>query len=117
MQFTELQTAVGTEPVFETGLLLAGDQDPADVRRQLSRWTRAGKILHAVRIDPRIKVRDLSDAQSLAIQRVINQEGRVEGACRPIEQRFFGAGRAPREWTRQVDRCGLGDSSRPSPPT
>ena len=44
--------------------------------------TRAGKILHSARIDPRIKVRDLSDAQSLAIQRVINQEGRVEGDLR-----------------------------------
>ncbi len=30
---------VGDEPVFETGLLLAGDVDRANVRRQLSRWT------------------------------------------------------------------------------
>lgn len=39
---------VGDEPVFETGLLLAGDCDAADVRRQLSRWTRQGK-LHQIR--------------------------------------------------------------------
>ena len=32
------------EPVFETGLLLAGDVNPADVRRQLSRWVSAGRL-------------------------------------------------------------------------
>ncbi|HEX3554018.1 MAG TPA: hypothetical protein VIA62_12400 [Thermoanaerobaculia bacterium] len=36
--------SIGSEPVFETGLLLAGDVDPVDVRRQLSRWTRAGRL-------------------------------------------------------------------------
>jgi hypothetical protein len=35
---------VGEEPVFETGLLLAGDLGPAEARRQLYRWTRAGRI-------------------------------------------------------------------------
>jgi predicted transcriptional regulator of viral defense system len=45
MKFAELLAAVGDEPVFETGLLLAGDVDPADVRRQLSRWTRSGRLL------------------------------------------------------------------------
>jgi predicted transcriptional regulator of viral defense system len=30
--------------VFDTGLLLAGDVDPADVRRQLSRWTKTGRL-------------------------------------------------------------------------
>ena len=35
---------MGDEPVFETGLLLAGDVDPVDVRRQLSRWTAAGYL-------------------------------------------------------------------------
>ena len=35
---------VGEEPVFETGLLLAGEVDPKDVRRQLSRWTKAGRL-------------------------------------------------------------------------
>lgn len=44
MEFTELLEIVGGEPVFETGLLLAGDVDPANVRRQLSRWTAAGRI-------------------------------------------------------------------------
>ena len=42
MEFRELLNTVGDEPVFETGLLLAGKVDPADVRRQLSRWTNAG---------------------------------------------------------------------------
>ena len=45
MKFSELQALVQSEPVFETGLLLAGDVDPADVRKQLSRWTKAGKLL------------------------------------------------------------------------
>ncbi|NLG83333.1 MAG: hypothetical protein GX493_01730 [Firmicutes bacterium] len=45
MKFEELLAAVGDEPVFETGLLLAGDVDPSDVRRQLSRWVRSGRLL------------------------------------------------------------------------
>lgn len=44
MNFAELLEIVADEPVFETGLLLAGDVDPADVRRQLSRWVKAGRI-------------------------------------------------------------------------
>ncbi len=44
MEFSQLLEIVGDEPVFETGLLLAGDVDPANVRRQLSRWTQAGRI-------------------------------------------------------------------------
>ncbi|MFH1314516.1 MAG: type IV toxin-antitoxin system AbiEi family antitoxin domain-containing protein, partial [Candidatus Eisenbacteria bacterium] len=44
MEFLELIEIVGDEPVFETGLLLAGEVDPADVRRQLSRWTKAGRL-------------------------------------------------------------------------
>ena len=48
MNFGHLVEIVGDEPVFETGLLLAGDVDPADVRRQLSRWRRAGR-LHQLR--------------------------------------------------------------------
>lgn len=45
MRFEELLAAIGEEPVFETGLLLAGDVDPGDVRRQLSRWTELGRLL------------------------------------------------------------------------
>jgi predicted transcriptional regulator of viral defense system len=44
MEFRRLLEIVGDEPVFETGLLLAGDVAAADVHRQLSRWTRAGQI-------------------------------------------------------------------------
>jgi predicted transcriptional regulator of viral defense system len=44
MEFKHLLRLVGAEPVFETGLLLAGDVDPVDVRKQLSRWKAAGKI-------------------------------------------------------------------------
>lgn len=44
MEFSELLQIVGSEPVFETGLLLVGDVDSAHVRRQLSRWTKAGRV-------------------------------------------------------------------------
>jgi len=45
MKFEELLEIVGEEALFETGLLLAGDVDVADVRVQLSRWTAAGRII------------------------------------------------------------------------
>jgi predicted transcriptional regulator of viral defense system len=45
MDFTSLVEIVGDEPVFETGLLLAGAVNPAEVSRQLSRWTASGRIL------------------------------------------------------------------------
>lgn len=45
MKFSDLLAAVGDEPVFETSLLLAGPSSPGGVRRQLSRWARAGRIL------------------------------------------------------------------------
>ncbi len=44
MNFAQLVEQVGEEPLFETALLLAGEVDPRDVRRQLSRWTRAGRL-------------------------------------------------------------------------
>ncbi|MFP4346257.1 MAG: hypothetical protein ACLFU8_16300 [Anaerolineales bacterium] len=45
MEFEELLRIVEDTPLFETGVLLAGDVDPANVRRQLSRWTAVGKLL------------------------------------------------------------------------
>ena len=45
MQFEALLEEVGNLPLFRGSLLLAGDRDPADVRRQLSRWTTAGKVV------------------------------------------------------------------------
>ena len=44
MKFSQLLEMVGDEPIFETGLLLAGEIDPLDVRRQLSRWTQTGRL-------------------------------------------------------------------------
>ncbi|MDE0448764.1 MAG: hypothetical protein OXH96_19035 [Spirochaetaceae bacterium] len=44
MRLQELVEVVADEPVFETGLLLAGAVDPGSLRRQLSRWTRSGRI-------------------------------------------------------------------------
>jgi predicted transcriptional regulator of viral defense system len=45
MRFEELLETVGDLPLFQGSLLLAGDRDPGDVRRQLSRWTASGRIL------------------------------------------------------------------------
>lgn len=45
MDFETLLSTVGSEPVFETGFLLAGDVNPQNIRRQLSRWTKTGKIV------------------------------------------------------------------------
>jgi len=44
MKFQDAVQIVSDEPLFETGLLLAGSVDPDDIRRQLSRWTRNGRI-------------------------------------------------------------------------
>lgn len=44
MEFERLLEIVGDEPVFDTGLLLAGDVVPAAARRQLSRWTKVGRL-------------------------------------------------------------------------
>jgi hypothetical protein len=45
MKFSDLLRIVGDEPLFETGLLLAGDEDPRNVRRQLSRWVENGRLI------------------------------------------------------------------------
>jgi len=45
MKFERLLKIVGDEPLFETGLLLAGKVDSDDIRRQLVRWVAAGKII------------------------------------------------------------------------
>lgn len=44
MKFERLVEIVGSEPVFDAGVLLAGNVDPVDVRRQLSRWVAAGRL-------------------------------------------------------------------------
>lgn len=44
MEFSELVKIIQDEPVFDTGLLLAGEANPREIRRQLSRWKKAGKI-------------------------------------------------------------------------
>lgn len=45
MKFSELLETVGELPVFRASLLLAGDRDPADLRRQLARWNASGKVV------------------------------------------------------------------------
>lgn len=45
MKFNRIQEIVGAEPLFDTGLLLAGDVEPASVSRQLSRLVASGRVL------------------------------------------------------------------------
>jgi len=45
MDFPELLSIVGDQPLFETGLLLAGERDPAALRVQLARWVKSGRLL------------------------------------------------------------------------
>lgn len=44
MEFNRLLQIVDNLPTFETGLLLSGDVSTLDVHKQLSRWTRSGKL-------------------------------------------------------------------------
>lgn len=44
MTFEQLLALLGDEPVFETGLLLAGDVSPRYVHRQLSEWVSTSKL-------------------------------------------------------------------------
>lgn len=44
MKFDELLALIGNEPLFESGLLLAGPERPPLVRKQLSRWVQQGYL-------------------------------------------------------------------------
>lgn len=45
MNFDELVGLVGDEAVFSSGLLLSGKADERQVRLQLSRWVKAGRLI------------------------------------------------------------------------
>jgi predicted transcriptional regulator of viral defense system len=45
VNFTRLLELVGDEPVFDSALLLAGPVNVPDLRRQLTRWTKAGRLI------------------------------------------------------------------------
>jgi predicted transcriptional regulator of viral defense system len=44
MKWEDLLDLVGKEPLFESSQLLAGTDSPSEIRRQLSRWTAAGRL-------------------------------------------------------------------------
>ena len=44
MEFEHLLELVGAEPVFESSLLLAGKVSPENIRLQLTRWAKSGRI-------------------------------------------------------------------------
>lgn len=45
VKFESLLTIVEDRPFLETGFLLAGDVDPKEIRRQLSRWVTSGRLI------------------------------------------------------------------------
>lgn len=45
MKFAQLVEKTRQIPLFETGLLLSGQVDSGHIRRQLSRWVAAGKVI------------------------------------------------------------------------
>jgi len=45
MNFKKLIEKVGPNGLFRTGQILAGEYSPADVRRQLDRWVKSGRVL------------------------------------------------------------------------
>jgi predicted transcriptional regulator of viral defense system len=45
MKWDELLDLIGSEPLFESSQLLAGTDSPGEIRRQLSRWTAAGRVI------------------------------------------------------------------------
>jgi hypothetical protein len=45
MNIDSVREMLGDQAVFRTGNLLAGQQKPAHVRRQLARWVKAGKVI------------------------------------------------------------------------
>ncbi len=45
MNFGDVVSLVGSEPVFASALLLAGETPEAQVRLQMSRWVAAGKLV------------------------------------------------------------------------
>lgn len=44
MEFDKLLQIVDNLPTFDTGLLLSGNVSPFDIRKQISRWTKSGKL-------------------------------------------------------------------------
>jgi len=44
MKWDEFLHMIDDQPIFEPAMLFAGDARPAEVRRQLSRWVKAGKL-------------------------------------------------------------------------
>jgi predicted transcriptional regulator of viral defense system len=44
MEFNSLLKLLGDESIFESSILLAGNVDPKEIRIQLSRWVKSGKI-------------------------------------------------------------------------
>ncbi len=45
MTFAGLLQLLGDEPIFDSGILMVGQVDPGYVQRQLSGWTRSGKLV------------------------------------------------------------------------
>jgi len=49
MKWPDLLALLGGAALFESSMLLAGDDSPAEVRRQLSRWVASGRLIQVRR--------------------------------------------------------------------
>jgi predicted transcriptional regulator of viral defense system len=45
MKWDDLLELIGQEPVFHSSILMAGEVNPADLGRQLSRWVKSGRLI------------------------------------------------------------------------
>jgi len=115
MEFARLLEIVADEPVFESGLLLAGGVNPGDVRKQLSRWTKAGQLyqlrrgLYALAQEGVRERKSLKDVYEMARRRMDPAYGKypIYEHCMPFDvSRAYDEAsgiRHPRIWTAKRD--------------
>lgn len=93
MKFEDLVDTVADLPCFTGSLLLAGDRNPVDVRRQLSRWKGAGKVIQLrrnlyvlaepwrkVRPHPFLLANELQSPSYVSLQSALDFDGLIPEA-------------------------------------
>jgi predicted transcriptional regulator of viral defense system len=93
MKWDELLHWIRGEPVFSSAMLLAGPVRPADIRQQLSRWVKAGRLIQLRRglyavADPYRKMNPhpfylsnrLQDASYVSLQSALAHHGLIPEA-------------------------------------
>ena len=93
MKWDDLLNLIGNEPVFSSAVLLAGPVRPADIRQQLSRWVKSGRLIQLRRglyavADPYRKMNPhpfvlsnrLKDASYVSLQSALAHHGLIPEA-------------------------------------